>query len=213
MLIECPECKRQVSDQAERCPHCGHPLKSLKAPMVTAKVQRAPVFVILAAIAFVLSLVTPRLLLTFPLMLTFACAVISLFRKEKGRIGAAVVFVLAIGLLLANETITTSSTSGTSARNLESAEITDWNWIKDPTFGTKGTIKWNVQVRNKSSRNIRSVKVEFTTFDREGKLVATTFTFVDAIPSGQMRAANSFADFYRTEQRATVRISDVMFAE
>ena len=28
MLIECPECGRQVSDQAESCPHCGHPHKS-----------------------------------------------------------------------------------------------------------------------------------------------------------------------------------------
>ena len=27
MLIECPDCKRQVSDQAANCPHCGHPIK------------------------------------------------------------------------------------------------------------------------------------------------------------------------------------------
>lgn len=28
MLIECSECKRQMSDQADSCPHCGHPHKS-----------------------------------------------------------------------------------------------------------------------------------------------------------------------------------------
>lgn len=28
MLIDCPECKQQVSDQAEACPHCGRPMKS-----------------------------------------------------------------------------------------------------------------------------------------------------------------------------------------
>jgi len=28
MLIDCPECKRQVSNQAKSCPHCGHPLKA-----------------------------------------------------------------------------------------------------------------------------------------------------------------------------------------
>ncbi len=28
MLIECPVCERQISDQAESCPHCGHPHKS-----------------------------------------------------------------------------------------------------------------------------------------------------------------------------------------
>jgi len=27
-LIECPDCNRQVSDQADSCPSCGHPVKS-----------------------------------------------------------------------------------------------------------------------------------------------------------------------------------------
>lgn len=27
MLIKCPECNREVSDQAVSCPHCGYPLK------------------------------------------------------------------------------------------------------------------------------------------------------------------------------------------
>lgn len=26
-LINCPECKTKVSDQAEKCPQCAHPLK------------------------------------------------------------------------------------------------------------------------------------------------------------------------------------------
>src|ERR1700680_1419258 len=31
-LIECPECKRSVSDQASACPGCGHPLTAPPAP-------------------------------------------------------------------------------------------------------------------------------------------------------------------------------------
>ena len=35
-LVACPECRTQVSDQAESCPHCGYPLKrdreAAKAP-------------------------------------------------------------------------------------------------------------------------------------------------------------------------------------
>ena len=27
-MIHCPECNRQVSDQAASCPGCGHPLKA-----------------------------------------------------------------------------------------------------------------------------------------------------------------------------------------
>ena len=26
-LIQCAECKKEVSDQAESCPHCGFPIK------------------------------------------------------------------------------------------------------------------------------------------------------------------------------------------
>ena len=30
-MINCPECQRQVSDQATSCPGCGHPLKTAPA--------------------------------------------------------------------------------------------------------------------------------------------------------------------------------------
>ena len=26
-LIKCPECGKEISDQAEFCPHCGYPIK------------------------------------------------------------------------------------------------------------------------------------------------------------------------------------------
>ena len=25
-LIECPECKKEISDKAKECPHCGYPI-------------------------------------------------------------------------------------------------------------------------------------------------------------------------------------------
>jgi len=102
--------------------------------------------------------------------------------------------------------------SALSLRNLSAAEITQWNWRKDPTFGTKGAIRWNVEVRNKSSKNLESVKVEFTTFDRNNKLIATTFSYVSAIPPGETRSDASFADIFGTEESATIKISGVRFA-
>jgi uncharacterized membrane protein YvbJ len=33
-LIDCPECKQQVSEHAENCPHCGLKLKTLTAGLV-----------------------------------------------------------------------------------------------------------------------------------------------------------------------------------
>src|SRR2546425_2108898 len=163
MLIECPECKRQVSDQAESCPDCGHPIKpsAHEIPPTTPKEGSAPIFLVLSVIALVLSLNTPRLLLFFPLMGTFGCAAISLLRKEKGRIGAVLVLVCGGGLWVLSEMGSVSPQGGVNSPNLDAAEITHWNWRKDPDFGTRGTIKWDVQVRNKSSQNISSVKVEF----------------------------------------------------
>ena len=29
-LIKCPECGRDISDKAGRCPHCGYPIDSIK---------------------------------------------------------------------------------------------------------------------------------------------------------------------------------------
>ena len=35
-LITCPECSREVSDQAAACPHCGYPLRTKLAPATPA---------------------------------------------------------------------------------------------------------------------------------------------------------------------------------
>jgi hypothetical protein len=166
---------------------------------------------VLASISLVLSLFTPRLLLFFPIMGTLGCTAISLFRKEKGRIGAVLVLVFAVGLLVLSEVGTVPQT-GVNSSNLAAAEIVGWNWRKDPNFGTRGTIKWNVQVRNKTSENISNVRVEFTTFDRAGKMIASAFTYLSAIPPGQTRSNESYADLYMTEETANVQITEVRFS-
>jgi DNA-directed RNA polymerase subunit RPC12/RpoP len=34
-LIKCPECGRQVSDQAAACPECGYPIRKVEYKFVT----------------------------------------------------------------------------------------------------------------------------------------------------------------------------------
>src|SRR5579862_7303433 len=102
MLIACPECKKEVSDQAQTCPHCGMALTA-GAAAVSASKRAAPVFLAFAAVALVLSLFTPRLLLFFPLMATFGCAVVSLVRKEKAKAGAVLVLLAGVGLFVLAE--------------------------------------------------------------------------------------------------------------
>jgi DNA-directed RNA polymerase subunit RPC12/RpoP len=44
VLIKCPECSSDVSDQASSCPRCGHPILSTRTsgrPQTTVKVQAA----------------------------------------------------------------------------------------------------------------------------------------------------------------------------
>lgn len=32
-LITCDECRREISDRAPACPHCGNPLRAARAPL------------------------------------------------------------------------------------------------------------------------------------------------------------------------------------
>lgn len=172
---------------------------------------RFPGFLIAAIAGFVLSLGTPRLILVIPILATVVLGILSLVRSEPYRWGAITVMVLAGLLFIVNVSDFQPGHSVTSAAT--SAQIVDWNWNPDPTFGTHGTIKWNVSVKNISDKPIRNAKVEFTTYDKSGKLIATTFTYVDAIPAGETRSDSSFADYYGTEDRAEVQLSEVNFAD
>ncbi|MDP1924845.1 MAG: zinc-ribbon domain-containing protein [Thiobacillus sp.] len=124
-LITCAECGAQVSDKAEACPHCGAPIEKpasskVRRPEVISNTPQGvspasqqavptqlkrsqPVFLILAAIAFFLTLTTPKFLLFFPVMGTLGFAVVSFFRGEKGRTVAVIIFALTLGVLAVSE--------------------------------------------------------------------------------------------------------------
>ena len=36
-LINCPECKKEISDTARKCPHCGYVVKSVLKDVNTNK--------------------------------------------------------------------------------------------------------------------------------------------------------------------------------
>jgi len=48
-LTSCPECSGQVSSEALRCPHCGHPVRSWRRLMIFA------VVVLMALLGFVVA--------------------------------------------------------------------------------------------------------------------------------------------------------------
>lgn len=59
-LISCPECRREISDQVQSCPHCGYPLQSDPAPSPKRKslVNKILLFAALAVILAAGSLLT-----------------------------------------------------------------------------------------------------------------------------------------------------------
>lgn len=226
MITECPECKRQVSNHADTCPNCGNPLRKV-APQLSSARRSAPVFLALAIVSLVLLLCTPRLLLFFPMMVTLACGVVSLVRRERGLALAPFVLIFAVWLWIIAEhgggtpglvsgtnrqSESEPSAVGPQSFNLAAAELEDWNWRSEPDFGTRGTVRWNVKVKNTTEKPISSVKVELTTYSADGKMLASTFTYVDAIPPGGSRAEESYADYYGTEKTAEAKIVDVRFA-
>ncbi len=73
MIQQCPECKGSVSDQAARCPHCGH-LLGTPVPLTIPKTRSAPVFMVLALFGLMVCLFTPRIIVALPILGTIACA-------------------------------------------------------------------------------------------------------------------------------------------
>ena len=238
MLKPCPECGNEISDRASSCPKCGHPLVVTNAPAAAvppaAPMQpkkRAPVFVVLAVGTFAFLLLIPRIFLVLQLagvVVTLFWVLIAVLRREKGRVLAAVVGVLAVGAyvlsgadlqrnLAAMDAPSAAGGTGSSYEDyrkkneaaLSQAELVKMTWVKDREFGTSGTIKWNVQVKNNGQAYMRDAKVEFTTYDKQGSMVSTTFTYVQAIPPGGTRAESSFANLYGTEARASAKVVSV----
>lgn len=68
------------------------------------------------------------------------------------------------------------------------------------------------EVENLSEKPMEAVKVDFGTFDSTGNLLADTSTFVNAIPPGQSRMSEGYADHYGTEANAKVKIGSIRYS-
>ena len=218
MLVACPECTKEISDSASSCPHCGHPIKDtldIERGIAEAKknARSGPIFLILAIVAFLVMLGTPMLLIFLPLFGTIALSIISIFRKEKGAAFSWVIMLFAVLIWAGSgsETLKAAGSTHDAEVAASSAKLSDVNWSADPSFGTGGSIIYNVEVTNTSNRNIDLAKVEFTTYDKAGKLVTSDFTYVKAIPAGGKRTDKSYADYYGTEENAQAVVTEVHF--
>jgi hypothetical protein len=85
-------------------------------------------------------------------------------------------------------------------------EILSWNWVKDYNFGVDGAIIWTVEVQNNTNNYIDHLRVEITTYDKNGKIMTSDYTFVKGLSPGGTASNTSYSTFYGGEKNAKVRI-------
>jgi hypothetical protein len=96
----------------------------------------------------------------------------------------------------------------TGGNPLEGLAITSSNWRADPDFGFEGAIIWTVEVTNTTDRTADNVRVDFNTYDANGTILTSTFTFLPAIPPAERRTSESFADYFGTEASVEFEVGD-----
>lgn len=100
MLIECPECRKEISDVVPACPNCGHPSKMVPNLLPDVPLVSSSGFAIGALAVFVLFLFTPRIIAALPAVGCVLLAVASVIRKEAYRWVAATAGCLVVLLLI-----------------------------------------------------------------------------------------------------------------
>ena len=77
-LIECNECKKEISDKAESCPHCGAPIKIAKTQLPKKWYQRTSVTLCFTAIIIIVAFGFVHIItgVTSPIGLPFDLALI-----------------------------------------------------------------------------------------------------------------------------------------
>lgn len=58
-LINCPECGKQVSDTANKCPHCGYALKSISKNIAVNK--KKILYITICAIVLIFAIITVKI--------------------------------------------------------------------------------------------------------------------------------------------------------
>ena len=95
-LVKCPECNKEVSDQAHNCPHCGYPLKKPTKHVG----QRNPDFSkmeVIVARNYAVGIVAAVLIFFFvAIFIGIGIVMLKLLPDIEGLIFAVILFLLAL---------------------------------------------------------------------------------------------------------------------
>lgn len=179
-LIRCPDCGREVSDSALACPSCARPFVRTAIHSLPPPRMRSSSW--------------RSLLWVVPLCFVGMCTLISIANVPTSSTTAA------------------SSPSGDSRPAAASravsppVKIESWRWEADPNFTSDGAVIFTAVVRNTSSNPIRSVRLEFTSFDAAGRILDTQSDYATGLPPGGTASSKGYATYFGTEKTATLVI-------
>ena len=98
-----------------------------------------------------------------------------------------------------------------TAASAAELQITSSAWYPAPELG-EGAVTWVVEVRNNSSQTIEFARVNYTSHDAAGNVLASDFTLVGPIPPGETRANEGLAEYRGTEASADFQLGEVVVA-
>lgn len=98
----------------------------------------------------------------------------------------------------------TSSGSNKPTKNI--GEITQSSFVSDPDFGVDGAIIWKARVKNISPVFQNSIKVEVTSFDKNGNILDTDIGYASSLGPAQKGSVKGFLDYYGNEEKVDIRV-------
>lgn len=99
-----------------------------------------------------------------------------------------------------------TTTSKKEIDNTRDFEIVDWRWYADPNYGSKGTVIWIVEIKNKTDQYVGKVRVEFTTYDSDKRLITTSHAYIGTFTPKGTASTKMYADYFGTETSAKIRV-------
>ena len=201
-LIKCPECKREISDQAPTCPHCGVPLKQTELNITTANESSTPVWGIIGIIAGLGALILPYFAAVFLLPVSFICGIVA-YRKGQKQSGiasiilATLAFCWVIYVSMSLNALVTGNKSFPFAGQDPNKQY-DTNAFEKKMEEMKATInngklsiRGNIdskrdgdivyllaKVKNVSGKKITALSATFTIYDKNGNVTGNAADFI-----------------------------------
>lgn len=171
MLINCPECKKEISDTAPSCPNCGYILKSSVPDTSSQETVPSPrkkpaIFQFISLGALFVALFTPRILISLPCLVIISTGIIALVRKEPRWLLSLASIILAFFFISAS-----TPNFGGDTSYIGKMEIQKWDWTEEHNYSyIRG------RIRNGGDKTVSYFKIKALYKDAGGTVLDTGYT-------------------------------------